>query len=398
MSEPWPRIILHADMDAFFAAVEQLDDPSLRGKPLLIGSPSDRGVVTTASYEARPFGVGSAMPMVEARRRCPQALIVPPRHARYAEVSRQVMEVFHDFSPTVEALSLDEAFLDMSGAERLFGTPREMGLALKAAVKAATGGLTVSVGAAGCKYVAKVASDFDKPDGLTVVPPEESVRFLAPLPLSRLWGVGPAARQRIEALGLSTIGEVRSADPARLERALGSLGRHIAALSRADDPRPVVGDHEAKSIGAEATLDRDVLGAEEIKPHLLASADRIARRLRRAGLVAHGVRAKLKTRRHRIVTRQVQREEGLDSADEIYAIAVGLLPAFDLSEPMRLVGIAAFDLVPAGQPAQADLFEDGAHRKRQALDRAVDAITGRFGRGSIHRASQRPGSRPDPDE
>src|SRR5690606_39972524 len=184
----WPRTIVHADMDAFYAAVEQLDDPSLRGKPILVGPTSARGVVLTASYEARPYGVGSALPMVEARRRCPVAIVVPPRFERYQAVSRSVMKVFRDFSPAVEALSLDEAFLDMTGSERLLGTPERFGRRLKDAVRDATGGLTVSVGISGTKFVAEVASGHARPDGLTIVPPDRARAWLAPPPVSRLWG------------------------------------------------------------------------------------------------------------------------------------------------------------------------------------------------------------------
>ena len=204
----WPRIIAHADMDAFYAAVEQLDDPSLRGRPLLVGPRSARGVVLTASYEARPYGVGSAMPMAKARRMCPNAVIIPPRFDRYQEVSATIMKVFSDFSPEVEALSLDEAFLDMTGSEQLFGDPQSIGRRLKSAIREATGGLTASVGLSATKYVAKVASACQKPDGLTVVPPEEAKAWLAPLSVSWLWGAGPKTQARLHQLGLHTIGDV----------------------------------------------------------------------------------------------------------------------------------------------------------------------------------------------
>jgi DNA polymerase-4 len=193
-------------MDAFYAAIEQLDDPALRGRPVLVGPPSERGVVLTASYEARPYGVGSAMPMAKARRLCPHAMIIPPRFERYQEVSRKIMAVFSDFSPEVEALSLDEAFLDMTGSEQLFGDPQSIGRRLKDAVREATGGLTASVGLSGTKYVAKVASACLKPDGLTVVLPDEARAWLAPLPVSWLWGAGPKTQTRLYQIGLRTIG------------------------------------------------------------------------------------------------------------------------------------------------------------------------------------------------
>ena len=231
----WLRIIAHADMDAFYAAIEQRDDPSLRGRPLLVGPPSARGVVLTASYEARPYGVGSAMPMATARRMCPSAVIVPPRFDRYQEVSATIMKVFSDFSPDVEALSLDEAFLDMTGSEQLFGDPESIGRRLKAAVREVTGGLTASVGLSATKYVAKVASVCQKPDGLTVVRPEEAKAWLAPLAVSWLWGAGPKTQARLHQLGLHTIGDVARADPRLLSVRLGraSFTKHrIRAYAR----------------------------------------------------------------------------------------------------------------------------------------------------------------------
>jgi DNA polymerase-4 len=228
-------------MDAFYAAVEQLDDPKLRGRPLMIGSPGNRGVVLTASYEARPYGVGSAMPLARARKLCPDALVVRPRFARYREISANVMRVFGDFSPDVEAISLDEAFLEMTGAENIFGPPANMGRKLKDAVFEATGGLTVTVGISSTKYVAKVASGHEKPNGLTIVPPENAKAWLAPMPVSRLWGVGAKTEPRLLKLGLRTIGDVANADPKWLERNLGRAGAHYYALSNAQDPRRVAG-------------------------------------------------------------------------------------------------------------------------------------------------------------
>src|SRR5689334_8329268 len=241
MTEQWPRIIVHADMDAFYAAVEQLDDPSLRGRPLLVGSDTARGVVLTASYEARASGAGSAMPMQRARRLCPEALVVPPRFERYQQISELVMTAFGTFSPLVEPLSLDEAFLDMTGSTRLFGDPESIGRRIKAAVRECTGGLTASVGISGTRYVAKVASGFRKTDGLTIVPPAAMRDWLAPLPVSSLWGAGPKTTERLKAKGWETIGQIASADAATLERSLGALGQRFFALANGVDPREVVG-------------------------------------------------------------------------------------------------------------------------------------------------------------
>jgi DNA polymerase-4 len=383
----WSRIIVHADMDAFYAAVEQLDRPELRGKPLLIGGTGPRSVVATASYEARPFGVGSAMPMGLALRKCPQAIVVPPRLARYAEVSDRIMSVFATFSPLVEALSLDEAFLDLTGAEGLFGPPEEMARRIKGAVREATG-LTVSVGVAPNKYVAKVASDIRKPDGLCVVPPDGVRAFLDPLPVSRLWGVGKHGEERLQDMGLRTLADVAAADPAWLERRLGSMGPHVHALAQGIDPRPVVPDREAKSIGSEVTLDDDVVGRAAITPHLLREADRVGRRLRRAGLRAGGVRVKLKTTKFQLLTRQTALHPPTSSGDVLYREALRLLDAFDLGVPMRLVGLAAYDLADAAAPVQGELFGQEGRERQQRLDQAVDALRSRFGKAAVRRGSE----------
>ncbi len=377
---------MHADMDAFYAAVEQRDRPELRGKPLLIGMDHPRSVVTTASYEARPFGVGSAMPMAVAKRKCPQALIIPPRIGYYSTVSQQIMTEFEHFSPYVEPLSLDEAFLDMTGAQRLFGTPHDMARALKQEVFRKVQ-LRVSVGVACCKYVAKVASDLGKPDGLLVVEPDDTLDFLHPLPISRLWGVGKHGEGLLLALGLRTIGDVARSDPKFLVERLGSLGAHIFALSLGQDPRKVVSDREAQSIGSEDTLAVDVRGYEAILPHLLHAADQVAWRLRRAGLIAHGVRVKLKSASFKIHTRQAVLRPGSHNADDLYAAAQTLLHQFDLREPMRLVGLTAYDMRDQQLPVQEDLFTSADRRKRQNLDVAVDSLAQRFGRGTVKRGS-----------
>jgi len=284
VSAPWPRVIAHADMDAFYAAIEQLDDPTLRGRPLLVGPNSARGVVLTASYEARPFGVGSAMPMARARRLCPKALVVPPRFERYQQVSKVIMDLFEDFSPRVEPLSLDEAFLDMTGSGKLFGTPEAIGRKLKAAVREVTGGLTASVGMSATKYVAKVASGHQKPDGLTIVAPDGARSWLAPQSVRNLWGAGPKTTARLEALGLRTIGDVAACDPAWLERSLGSMGLRFIALAHGEDFREVSGSREARGLSSERTLSVDVSVRKEIEAYLRSAAETVAQRLRRRGL------------------------------------------------------------------------------------------------------------------
>jgi DNA polymerase-4 len=383
MASAWPRIVLHADMDAFYAAVEQRDDPKLRGRPILVGGHSNRGVVLTASYEARPFGVASAMPMALARRRCPQALIVPPRFERYQDVSATIMRIFADFSPDVEALSLDEAFLEMTGASHIFGEPSQMAAKLKARVREETG-LAVSVGVSGTKYVAKVASDFGKPDGLVVVPQPDAQAWLAPLPVGRLWGAGPKTQARLSELGYRTIGQIAATDPDVLERELGSIGRRFHQLAHAEDVRVVARIRTSKSIGCDATLEKDVHRRADLVLHVRRSADTIGRRLRRKGFLAGGVRVKLKTHDFRVFTRQRKLADPTDVADTLHKIGTLLLDEFDDPGPFRLVGLAAYDLVQ--EPAQFDLFGDDARQRR--LELAIDRATERFGRDALTRATR----------
>jgi len=380
----WPRIVAHADMDAFYAAIEQLDDPSLRGRPLLVGPPSGRGVVLTASYEARPYGVGSAMPMAQARRMCPDAVIIPPRFDRYQEVSTTIMRVFLDFSPDVEALSLDEAFIDMTGSEELFGDPYSIGHRLKAAIREVTGGLTASVGLSATKYVAKVASAFRKPDGLTIVPPNEAKAWLAPLPVSRLWGAGPKTQARLHQLGMLTIADVAGADVRFLSAKLGSAGVHFHTLAHAKDPRPVIGLRASKSIGSEHTLDQDVCAKADIKFHLRRSADTVGRRLRKKNYLAFGVGVKLKSADFQIITRQHRLSEPTDVAARLYSVGVDVLNDLDHPGPFRLVGLVAYDLVGQNDVMQLDLFS--AFARQRKLEQAIDGLAERFGTNVVCRA------------
>ncbi len=384
----WERIVAHADMDAFYAAVEQLDDPTLRGRPVLVGPNSRRGVVLTASYEARPYNVGSAMPMARAVRLCPDAVVVPPRFDRYEEVSVSIMKVFSDFSPDVEPLSLDEAFLEMSGAEDLFGSPRSMGQRLKQAVREATGGLTVSVGLSGTKYVAKVASAHRKPDGLTLVAPAHARAWLAPQSIARLWGAGAKMQAKLRGLGFDTIGDVAAADKEYLVEQLGSAGAHFYNLAHAHDPRPVVRQRGSKSIGSEQTLREDISSPEEIRAHLRRAADKIGKRLRRKGLVAGGVRVKLKTSAFRLLTRQSSLKEPSDLADTLYAAGADLLRQFDDAGPFRLVGMAAFALTSVEDPQQLGLLGNSARQRR--LETTLDEIADRFGDDMVRRAAALP--------
>lgn len=370
-------------MDAFYASVEQLDDPALRGKPLLIGPRSQRGVVLTASYEARPFGVGSAMPMAEALRRCPQAVVVPPRFERYTEISARIMRVFDGFSPRVEPLSLDEAFIDMTGAEDLFGTPVEIGRKIKAAVKAATG-LNVTVGLASSKHVAKIASALHKPDGLTVVEHHQTREWLAPLPVKRMWGVGPKMEARLLALGYQTIGDLARGDPRQLALQLGQHGSHLHALANGLDPRRVENARRERSIGSERTLEHDVSTAADIDMHLRRAADRVSARLRNKRLHARGVRVKLKTTGFQLHSRQARLDPATDLGEVLFRTAHQLAAELLALGPFRLVGLAAFDLASGPNDTQLDLFSEPPRQSR--LENTLDALNRRFGRDTLRRA------------
>lgn len=393
----WPRVVAHADMDAFYAAIEQMDNPDLRGKPILVGPPGGRGVVLTASYEARPFKVGSAMPMARARKMCPQAIVVPPRFERYTEVSKSIMNVFSSFSPKVEAISLDEAFIDLTGSGRLLGDPRRIGKAIKDAVREATGGLTVSVGISGTKFVAKVASDFQKPDGLTIVPPGEAEAWLAPMPVKRLWGAGPVTEKKLLALGLRTIGDVAASDLDWLRSALGTMGARFHALARGQDPRGVEGRRRSKSIGSERTLSEDITDRERIKFHLRRSAEQVGQRLRRKNGLAWGVQVKLKTHDFRTLTRQHRRSRPTDVAEELYQDAVELLARFSDPGPFRLVGLSAYDLVREEADPQGDLFSEAEPARRHDLEVAIDGLKERFGADVLKRADDLSRARQTPN-
>jgi DNA polymerase-4 len=326
------------------------------------------------------------MPMQRARRLCPDALIVPPRFERYSEVSELFMEALANLSPLVEPLSLDEAFLDMTGSTKLFGDPQSIGARIKSAVREATGGLTASVGISATRYVAKVASGFRKPDGLTIVPPRAMREWLSPLSVANLWGAGPKTTQRLRALGFDTIGQVASADPAALERSFGALGRRFVALANGVDPRHVVGSRRARSLGSERTLHVDVAARDEIASHLRLSADTLAQRLRRSKRRARGVRIKLKTTDFRVISRQSVLAEPTDIGAVLFAQATALLEEIGESGPFRLVGLAVYDLAGAEEgESQLALLPPPGNRERR-LETAIEALADRFGRGVVQRA------------
>jgi DNA polymerase-4 len=398
MSSGEPRHILHVDMDAFFAAVEQLDRPELRGKPVLVGGdPHGRGVVSTASYEARAFGCHSAIPMAQAVRLCPQAVVVHPRMERYAEVSRQVFEVLERFTPLVEPLSIDEAFLDVTGSERLFGPAEQLARELKRRIHAETK-LTASVGLAPNKFLAKLASDLQKPDGLVIVPPDGVQEFLDPLPIERLWGVGQATLRRFEALHVRTFGDARRLTEAELHRHFGEAGGHFYHLVRGEDERPVVPDREAKSISHEETFAADVTDPEYLRGVLLGQTEHVARRLRRHDLLARTVFVKIRRHDFRTITRRTTLQTPTDQTAQLWRAAAELFERWTQAgvRPVRLIGMGVAQLsTQEGQ--QLGLFDQDADDRRRSLDRTIDKIRERFGRDAIGRGASRRKKSREPD-
>ena len=375
------RTILHADLDAFYASVEVLDDPSLRGKPVIVGGePGGRGVVSAASYEARRFGVHSAMPLRTAARLCPDGVFLPGRPDRYRELSRAVMAIFASYTPLVEPISLDEAFLDVTGSLTAFGEGEAIAARIKERVLAEVG-LVVSVGVASNKLCAKVASDLRKPDALVVVPPGDEAAFLAPLPVGRLWGVGPQARQALADHGVSTIGQLATMSDATLRRRFGSHGTELARRARGMDPSPVVPGQAPKSIGHELTFDRDVSDPARLEATLLDLAESVASRLRANGLAAGAVQLKLRYEGFETLTRQVAVPHQTRESAPIYAAGVALLrKTLVRGRAVRLIGLTAINLTEA---QQLTLFD--ASPKTDRLTRSIDAVRERFGDGAITR-------------
>ncbi len=380
--------ILHVDMDAFYVGVEIRDRPELTGQPVIVGAASGRSVVLSASYEARAFGVRSAMPMARARRLCPHAVIIPPTHGLYAAVSREVMAVFRSVTPEVEPLALDEAFLDVSGALRRLGRPAQIGELIRATVRGQQG-ITCSVGVATCKFVAKLASIACKPDGLLVIPADGILEFLHPLPVSALWGVGDQTGRVLAGLGLRTVADIAHAPAATLERSLGrAAGAHLAALAWGRDDRKVVPGTLEKSIGAEETFASDVEDPEAIRRELLRLSGRTARGLRSAGYAARTVVVKLRLADFTTITRSRTLPEPTDVAQQIYATACLLYAAagLDARARLRLVGVRTTGLVPASAADEQLAFGDRPASWREA-ERAVDRIAGRFGTDAVRPAA-----------
>ena len=386
------RCILHVDMDAFYASVEQRDNPELRGKPLVVGG-ENRGVVAAASYESRKFGICSAMPMAEARRRCPDLLRVAPRMSHYKAVSDQIFEVFRQFSPLVEGLSLDEAFLDVTASLKLFGSGREIAVAIKRRIEEETG-LTASVGVAENKLVAKIASDMDKPDGLVEINASNCEQKLDPLPVSVIPGIGKETLTRLHAVDIRSVRDLRLADSRDIDPIFGRFTNKTRKRAAGIDDRPVVSSRGEKSISAEETYDKDLVDRRVMEHELLRLTERTARRLRKAGLQAGTVQVKIRQADFSTFTRQTTLQPPGHGTDQIYAIARDLLAQWLDEHPgaqIRLLGVGGARLVAA---EQGDLFAD-TETAAAPMDKTVDEIRDRFGNASVGRASTL--GRPEPD-
>ncbi|MDG2384719.1 MAG: DNA polymerase IV [Pirellulaceae bacterium] len=397
-------MILHIDMDAFYASVEQRDAPQLRNRPVIVGgSSAGRGVVCAASYEARKFGIHSAMPAAQAKRQCPHAIFLSPRMSHYAEISAQIREIFHRYTPLIEPLSLDEAFLDVTGSEALFGTSEQIGQQIKAEI-AAEVDLIASVGIAPNKFLAKIASDLEKPNGFVVVTAEQVDGFLAPLPVSRLWGVGRITGQAFSRIGVRTIADLRRLPLQSLIDQFGEHGAHLAKLSHGIDPRPVIPDRQAKSISHETTFAQDISDQAVLRAWIVELANQVAWRLRQHNFLGRTVQLKIRLADFQTMTRAQQLPTPTNVTDEIQSTALGILEQQRFAQPIRLLGLSVSGL-DNNVLRQKNLFHESTHDTQQRIDAATDQIRDRFGKSSLTRgssmmygANHRPQPRPhEPD-
>lgn len=376
------RWIMHVDMDAFFASVEQLDNPDLRGKPVIVGGQSCRGVVSTCSYEARRYGVHSAMSMAEARKLCPHGEYVPVRMRRYQEVSKKIMSIFHDFTPLVEQLSIDEAFLDVSGMEKLYHNTEEIGWLIKKRIAAETG-LTASVGLAPNKFLAKMASDLQKPDGFTIIRHAEAAKFIADFPVTKIFGIGRMAEKALLQYGIATIGQLATAENNVLKKVFGKNADSVHRLAQGIDERPVVTESVPKSIGRETTFTQDLFTEEQCRRELLKLSGQTGFRMRSKGYSGHTLTLKVKFTDFRIATRSITSETDICCDEEIYTLAVKLLHEVELKKGIRLLGVTVSNL------SEGDCGTLGFEEDKKQLQRneAVDALKKRFGENIIKRGS-----------
>ena len=386
------RVVLHIDMDAFYASVEQRGRPELRGLPVIVGGTSRRGVVSTASYEARKFGIHSAMPIFEAKRRCPQGVFLPVRMERYKEVSSLIMEILNSFSPLVEQVSIDEAYLDVSGVARLYGSPKSIATKIKEEIKKATS-LTCSIGIAPNKLLAKIASDTQKPDGLTIIPPDKVHSIVREIDIEKVPGVGRKTCQRLASLGVRKLGDIRKLGEKELLKEIGTFGLKLLDFSKGIDSSPVLPYTEAKSLSSEETLEKDTNNFEVLKRELLSQAEIVGRKLRSNGLKGSTVTLKLKRSDFSLSVKSLGLPRPTNSTELLYRSGVRLLKESDLSEKFRLIGLGVSRLssIEEGEK-QLNLFEilEPEAGSWRAVEKALDTIREKFGDGAIKRGRTLP--------
>lgn len=381
-------MILHIDMDAFYASVEQLDNPWLQGKCVIVGGTSNRGVVSAASYEARHFGVHSAMPVFQARQKCPDGIFVPPRMARYKEVSDKIMDILREFSPLVEVVSIDEAYLDITGTGRLHGDPQKIASAIKQEIKAAIH-LTCSVGIAPVKFLAKIASDLDKPDGMTLIPRAEVAQFIQTLPVGKVPGVGRKMHAKLMATGIRYLGDVKKFPEELLVRCFGKYGSRLLALAQGRDYSDVTPHSAHKSISTERTLGTDTRDLILLKQYLLKQSEEVARQLRKTGVRGKTITIKIKHADFKLNTRSTTLDNATQSSKTIYRHALRLLDGYHLDRKVRLIGVGASGLTSTTRPTQLDLFDRSKETDKnwEKIDHTLDSIQNKFGRSAIRRAT-----------
>ncbi|MFP4029426.1 MAG: DNA polymerase IV [Candidatus Brocadiia bacterium] len=393
--DPTERVIIHIDMDAFFAAIEQRDNPEYKGKPVVVGADpkggEGRGVVSTCSYEAREYGIHSAQPISEAYRRCPHAVFLHVRGERYAEESRRIRDILREFTPDIEPISIDEAFLDVTGTMHLFGGKKELAAEIARRVKERTG-LTASLGVAPNKMIAKIASDLEKPEGLVIVEPDEVRSFLDPLPVEKLWGVGEKTLQSLHSRGIETIGDLARCRPEELEKDFGKQGPHLWKLARGEDRRPVETEDETKSVGHEHTFEVDTDDLQLLRSTLMKLSEKVARRLRRGGWHGRTVTTKVRLEDFSTFTRRRTLDRAVNSAPQLFEIAEqNFQRAYNGEQKVRLVGVSVSGLEPATH-RQTTLFEkdrDGRNRREKwrKLGPTIDEIVEKFGEDALQQGT-----------
>ena len=381
-------MIIHVDMDAFYASVEQLDNPDLKGQCVIVGGTTNRGVVSAASYEARKFGVHSAMPIFQAKKKCPQGVFVPPRMPRYKAVSQRIMAILKGYSPLVEMVSIDEAYIDIAGCTGLLGSPREIALTIKKKIQAKTC-LTCSVGLAPVRFLAKIASDLDKPDGLTIIHPEQVNDFIDTLAIQKVPGIGKKSTEQLNRIEIRFLGDIKHYPREMLTRRLGKFGYRLIDLSNGIDPTPVSPESEHKSVSSEHTLAKDTLDTRYLKQTLLQQSERVSRELRKMGVKAKVVTLKLKHDDFKQITRRITIQSPTQSTDTICKEAVRLLNQYSLTRKVRLVGVGASGFVSATGPVQMDIFgkTPAANKNWEKVDKTLDHIGKKFGKDVVQRAS-----------